>query len=402
MKKCLRFLEYVGVKTVLAVLVLIFAGIYINDASLIDWTIFSSIVIVVVLNGIADIFERWIKNEVEDSEKLATNYKRLVSEYIEKVVVYDNSYASEINREKMTRAYKNVPMEVRIPVVCEYMLENKDLDIQDSGKMYELPEIIREHLDELFSAHSTSNIYNQLTIRVDGWGIINNTFVLQTSRTTFFNSLVTNRAMDFRWKNGMTVRYLFEYGPFLHSLKESRLSNHLGFNGFVESSDGYIVFVKRDKNLSIGKSTYGDSIGASLKTKYALNEYGVFTVSGLNKGIKKEICNELKISESGIGDIKIIAAYRDLVEGGKPQLLFYTRSNWEKDEIERTFHSYLKKFKRKEKEKILVDGKKLLWISRQELKRIVILPDAIIHNGKIYPMMPSASAAVVMLLDYLK
>lgn len=63
----------------------------------------------------------------------------------------------------------------------------------------------------------------------------------------------------------------------------------------MESSDGYIVFVKRENNLSIGKRTYGDSIGASLKTKYVLNEYGGFEQDGLKKAILKEIKNELKI-----------------------------------------------------------------------------------------------------------
>ena len=55
-------------------------------------------------------------------------------------------------------------------------------------------------------------------------------------------------------------------------LREEKLSNHLGFKGVVESVDGYIPFIKRNDTVSIGKSTYGDSIGALLKTKYALDE----------------------------------------------------------------------------------------------------------------------------------
>ena len=76
------------------------------------------------------------------------------------------------------------------------------------------------------------------------------------------------------WKAGKTVftRDVYEYGPFLPKLRDEVLSNHLGFNGFVESKDGYIPFIKRNRAVSIGKSTYGNSIGASLKTKYALDE----------------------------------------------------------------------------------------------------------------------------------
>lgn len=79
--------------------------------------------------------------------------------------------------------------------------------------------------------------------------------------------------MDFRWENKLTIREQFECGPFLHSLKDSYLSNHIGVNGFVESSDGYIIFLKRGNKLSIAKRTYATSFGEALKTKYALDYF---------------------------------------------------------------------------------------------------------------------------------
>ena len=79
------------------------------------------------------------------------------------------------------------------------------------------------------------------------WGD-DNTFKFVTGRTTYYNSLVTNRAMDYSLTDGISVRELLECGPMVHSLKNSSLSNHLGFNGFVESSDGSIMLVYRKKN----------------------------------------------------------------------------------------------------------------------------------------------------------
>ena len=73
----------------------------------------------------------------------------------------------------------------------------------------------QEHFDELFSAHDTSNVYNQLNIRVKSWEQEGETFQLQTMRTTYFDSLVTNRAMDFRWQSGQTIRDLCAYGRFV-------------------------------------------------------------------------------------------------------------------------------------------------------------------------------------------
>ncbi len=372
-----------------------------NKIELIDWTILTSIVIVLIVETISNAIKTLLMNKLEDSIKLTTDYKKLASKYVEPVITYDNSCAAEINKKKLKKGETD---QVDIPVICEYKLRNCTIEINDSNNLYTLPDIVKEHYDELFSAHATSNIYNQLNIRVDGWKNENNRFTLNTSRTTYFDSLVTNRAIDFVLSNGLTLRDKLEFGPFLNPLERSKLSNHIGFNGFIESADNYIVFVKRSKQLSIGKGTYGNSIGASLKTKYALDSSGCFTKEGLINGIFHEIQNELHIPQNALEEFSIekhlISAYRDMVEGGKPQFLFFLRSTWSKDKIEENFSIEHKK--NKKKWEILEDGTKFLWISKNELQKLAILPNKIIHQGKAYHMMPSASASVIMLLDYLK
>lgn len=407
-KKFYNFVKYEGMTAAIAAMVIV--GVFVcqnavgeQDITVIDWTMFTSIVIALLLNSFSKICQAVLLNRLEDSAKLTSDYKKLVSKYSDDVIVYDNCSASQENLQKLRKKHD---LKIQIPVICEYKLENCMIEIQDSTVRYQLPDTIGSHFDELFAAHSTSQVYNQLNIRVDDWNCKNGKFMIKSSRTTYFDSLVTNRAMDFQCGNGLTVRELFEFGPYLHPLKESCLSNHIGFNGFIESSDGYIVFVKRGGKLSIGKRTYGNSIGASLKAKYALNSAGEFTEAGLINGILHEIKDELKIPKEALETFSftehLIAAYRDLVEGGKPQLLFFIRSCWTKNRITHNFISVKRNLDKSKKNRLLEDGKKLLWIPTKELVQIGILPDMIIYHGKSYRMMPSASASVVMLLEYLK
>lgn len=406
-----KFIKCDGINATIAAIVVLIVFIKSNLVDkqpivIIDWTIFSTIIAALLLNGLSEILKNILTNLLEDSTKLTDDYEALATRYKCEMIFYDNSNASKNNLERLKKNRKNNKMIVYFPVICAYKLKNCTIDIQDSDERYKLPEIVRNHYDELLLAHSTSLVYNQLMIRVDDWKFENRLFTMKTSRTTFFDSLVTNRAMDFQCKNGLTMREQLEFPPYLHTLKESDLSNHIGFNGFVESSDGFILFVKRGKKLSIGKGTYGNSVGASLKTKYALNNSGEFTEKGLMDGILYEIRDELKIPKNKIENIilnkNLVAAYRDIVEGGKPQLLFYVRSKWNKDKIEENFINEVKKTNKNKRNILLEDGRKLLWIPRAQINQLCILPDMIIYQGKIYCMMPSATASIVMLIEYLR
>lgn len=48
-------------------------------------------------------------------------------------------------------------------------LFGRNLIIEDSKELFRLPEIIDENRDMLIEAHETSNIYNQLNVRVKNW-----------------------------------------------------------------------------------------------------------------------------------------------------------------------------------------------------------------------------------------
>lgn len=383
-----------------AVVVVIFLQASPGQGDWFDITFFSSLVCAMVLEIVAQLLSNILLNSLEDSVKLTTNYDFLVGKYKKKFFTYENGKTDSENLKKMEKKEYTFPIEY----VCS--LKGCKIKIDDKpDKKYELPELVSERFDEIFAAHKTSTIYNQLNVRADSWELEGDVFTMHTSRTTYFDSMVTNRAMDFKWNNGMSVREVFAYGPIFPELQDSKLSNHLGFNGFVESSDGYIAFIKRGKNLSIAKGTYADSVGASLKTKYALNTEWKFDEEGLRNSMLKEIDDELKVRESELEafalDTNLIAAYRDVVEGGKPQLLFYARAKVDRETIEKHFEERRKKKKTDKYLKVLEDGSKFLWIKREELETLGITPEMMVYQGKMYKMVPSASAPIAMLIQYL-
>ena len=194
--------------------------------------------------------------------------------------------------------------------------------------------------------------------------------------------------------------------------------------------------MERSKDVSLGKRTYGCSVAASLKTKYALDSYGVFTPDKLIEGIIYEIEDELKIKREHITKINIINAYRDCVESGKPQLLFYAESDLEAAAIEgafsnrdsanirQTFTSSIRSdHDTKQKEsRVIQDGHKLVWLAKSALSELTFKENGIGYDGRqgassgflefgkegllkvaqrqFLPMLPTHSASVVMLKNY--
>src|SRR5690625_1662680 len=135
---------------------------------------------------------------------------------------------------------ENDALRVTFPIIVEGAdLENVEFIIFDEkDEQYELPALIKQQYNHIIGAHNTSQIYNQLNVRVDSWALSKGKLFMNTSRVTYFDALVTNRAMDFKWENGTTTREHFNYGPFIEHIGDSQLANILGLFGFVMSKDG--------------------------------------------------------------------------------------------------------------------------------------------------------------------
>lgn len=385
-----------------AILVIIFFSLDFKDGnffSKVDLNVFLAVVIAFIVNIIKNSTSKFFRKKIEDYNKLSDDYNQLVKQYPRQpMITYKNANQtnSRLNQKEFV-----------FPVILENILYESKIFIEDTKDQYKLPNIVNDNFETIMQAHEFSDVYNQLNIRLDNFKYDDNLneLTLFTSRTTYFDSLVTNRAMDFKWGMKSSVRDLFGYGPYIDSLSESKLSNHLGFNGFIETSDQKLIFVSRNKNVSIGKGTLGSSIAASLKTMYALNNEKTFNVEGLLKSMIMEINDELKINEDSyeFSTNNIISIYRDIVEGGKPQLLFYVKVNKTSNEVDENFKlAHKKKEKRYLQMKMSMDGNKLVFIDKEKLKDLYITPETVIYDGKSYVTMPSVSAAIVILIKFLK
>ena len=374
-----------------------------NDAAIFDAKQFSSIAISVVIAWFVLIIKSLLIGYLEDSLKLTDNYEEL------------------IKKHKDTKWLKNIGNNKVFPVIEDADLYNKTWSIIDNPyKCYKLPDEIHGYEPELMAAHKQKNNYNSLAIRVCKWewDINEPVFKIYTGRTTYYNSLTTNRAMDYKLRNGYTVRDLLSYGPGIPDLEYSKLSNQIGANGFLISKDHYICLVYRGAHLAIGKRTYGTSISGDIHTRYKMESDNTFKVDrdGILESIQKTYIEELRLKKSEYQDdddildkksIKILAAYRDIVEGNKPQFLTYVKSKRNKKEIETQFY---KKKGGKIKSGLDIDhsdGNKLIWISMYDLMYVGkngIYPSKIVikgkHFSKTYGMVPSASGSLLMFIQW--
>ena len=386
---------------------------------IVDVTLLTAFIGTLIFHVIFSAIMRWIQNRVEDVTKLTDDYRGLMRRY-------EGSYGDFDSLDKNHTQ--------KVPIMG--VITNKKFDrikIKDNNNMYELPEEL-VNIDEcILSAHDTSWIYNQVNIRVDDWKVkerVNktekkkeNVLYIYTSRTNYYFSLMTNRAMDYKLRNGFTIRNLLQPGPFVPRLKDSILSNHLGFNAIIVTKDRQIPFIKRYNTLSIAKNTYGTSVSASIKLCSVLSDYNsLFNKDDLIKGIESEIIKELKLrnydekedSENKenkeeielLSEPQIIAAYRDIVEGNKPQLLVYAAVNKDRKELNKNFKRAIKEEKKERtKEEInQEDGKKLYWFKCDEFLQLEVLDNAfkMSEKTKPYNITPSVAISIKLMKDYLE
>ncbi len=207
--------------------------------------------------------------------------------------------------------------------------EGMQFAVKDNpDKRFELDDFISGNYIQIFSAHSNSAKRNFDTIRLDDFDPSTNTFHL--SRSTYFNHLVTNRAVDFLLFDDVSLRDVFEYGPMLSPLCDSKMSNHIGINALVFLSDDRLLVPRRKKDSTISKNKITSSIAVMLNfpDEYADNpKSAVITSDYLLRGnIIKNLSDRVKLPANVIDeeqtDIEFLGFGQNIYEGGKPQFYF--------------------------------------------------------------------------------
>lgn len=347
-------------------------GVKMSD--MIDYSVILSIIILYLSKSISVILSKIIRIICEDPAKLSDNYDDLAKKY---------HLSDLITIKKSGNTGNDFQLPVELIYVRRKEEEPYDIKLNYTQKDYELPDQIVKISEHLIKAHRESRIHNSRCFRLDKITRIGNEIHMCISRTSYYDSLLTNRVMDFRWPDGRSNRKVYEPGPYISSLEDSKMSNHIGINGIIETKDEKFIFVKQSGKNSIGKNTIGTSIGTMLKAEYILKRDGSLVEDAVVKAIQREIKEALEVKDIEIKKENIVAIYRDLVEGGKPQVLFY------------------KKLEKEYEFKVEKPDERLIFIKRDTVMESEFKVDKIIMNKRPYSMMPSVVASIVLIKYHL-
>ena len=196
--------------------------------------------------------------------------------------------------------------------------------VDDKKKFLELDEFIMNNYELIFSAHTGSVKINSTTIRLDDFKVEGDECTMYLSRSTVFNHLVTNRAIDFALFEGLTLRDVYEYGPKINTYADSKMSNHIGINGLVFLSDGRILVPRRNNASTISKNQITSSI--AVKLNFPANSDEISADYLFYRNIIDNLGARVKIDTSALDldkiDVKFLGFGQNLYEGGKPQFYY--------------------------------------------------------------------------------
>jgi hypothetical protein len=202
--------------------------------------------------------------------------------------------------------------------------------IDDSHKTLELDDYISSNFAELIDAHTRSRVENSITIRLDDVKLTDeNTYTFYLSRSTYFNHLVTNRAIDFQLNDGLTLRQVYDFGPYVTDLNKSKMSNHIGINALVFLNDGHLIVPRRRNDSTISKNQITSSIAVKFNFPKGKKPFDTLTKENLFKDSILEaldsrlhICDEYIDNAGDNIEINFLGVGMNIYEGGKPQMYF--------------------------------------------------------------------------------
>jgi len=225
-------------------------------------------------------------------------------------------------------------------VYCEKMfLKEPDtvISVDDyPDEFFELDSFIKSQFFTLIEAHAMSDSTNSITVRLkevlhpSGSNLV----VIRTMRSTYLSHMLTNRALDYELKPGITIRSLFENTDRLIPPQRSRMSNHLGVNALVflkEGNDkrGWLLLPERGGNATVAKNKVTASIATRIKMKdYTRKLETDFIVKGC---IESSIAGSIHVTKLPEMDIQFLGLSRDIYEGGKPTLFYVVYLDMDKD-----------------------------------------------------------------------
>ena len=215
---------------------------------------------------------------------------------------------------------------------------NARYEVEDSTTKYFEPDsFLTANYTLLMQAHQASFLDNPTMIRLDDCvKLQDGSYKLFTSRTAYFNDLVTNRSMDYKFSGNLTVRKIYESGKHISPLSESHMSNHIGIIAHVFHGKNEIL-AQRGDTATISKNKFTTCVAAGLSQDDIraahgnLERHPVITVKDLLDGVLLlKLADRLNLPHEKVldlhdeGKIKIyLLGLGQLVyTGGKPQFYY--------------------------------------------------------------------------------
>lgn len=393
------------------------------DIVYLDFDVFpiATIFLVYAGNQFLNLISEFLKMRNEEKEKLIQNYHLIVDKYRDnkdQMLTYKNEYkninsSTVISKTKsieVIQGDKRINDTYRFPIIFDKDRVLAPFTFEYNKGNYDLPSDIKSKKSEILRAHHSSNAYNRTTQRIKSITKIGESYHVALEKTSYYNMLVSNRAIDFYIEGFGTIRDRYEEGPVISTLEESKLANHFGYAIIVETSDDKFVFSKRKEHVSVGKNTLGTGVSSVLKVNLTNETYNDKELKEIfNKSINNEIQNEIGIKNDGLKynfdfDLNNIVVYRDLTEGGKPQFLFYVKLNIDSNDFLKESKEYFlskkilncKNIKSKEAKQYDVD---FVLYSEEELRQAYITPDYLSIGNDCHKVIPLFSAAIVLFLQ---
>ncbi len=205
-------------------------------------------------------------------------------------------------------------------------------------RMFRLNNMLETLFLKIFRAHRGCFLRNYPTLRLADFAVRPvgdgaTELRFETMRSTYFNHLVTNRAMDFVIDDVVSVRSLFEYGPLLKPLRTSDLSNHIGINAIVYLSDGTMLYKQRSGTATISKGMLTSSIAMKIDLDEPARPLSAYDL--LVAPVRQGLIDRLGIYDKRTStpgrrqplpldemDIYLLGVGRNVYEGGKPHLYY--------------------------------------------------------------------------------
>ena len=287
--------------------------------------------------------ENCTKKELRKYKKDLRKWNRAIAS---KNPIKDKQSGEYMMRSQMAEKYLSGNLCLTSINVFANVAGDTSISFADSPKKHELPSFVISHADEILQAHKTSQKNNSNTIRLDDfeYDTEHKNLVLQTSRSTYYHMLITNRCMDYKFANGLSIREIYEYENEICPLKHSKLGNQIGINGLIVTKDNYVLIEKRGRKKITWKNKFAQSISLAFKLKDlgigrrdALEEQSEYAEKKIKNIIEKTINDNFGLTRDDYPEFTICENFlgiaRDLLEGGKPNLYFYVQTKYTAKEL---------------------------------------------------------------------